>query len=65
MEEKNEHLDDSVRYFADRMDHWLLGVSRGRWFDPPAADFRSDLAHTAFCHGQKRRLTANLLQSRP
>lgn len=55
-ETKNEHLDNFVRDFADRMDHWFLGLPCGRRADSPAARVRGNLPDLALCHGKKRSL---------
>jgi len=55
-EKENEHLDNFVRDFADRMDNRVLGFPRGRRTDSPAARLRGDFPHFAFRNGKKRRL---------
>ena len=55
---ENEYLDNFVRNSADRLDYRLLGVSRRRRANPPAAGIRGDFPDLAFCDGKIRRLIA-------
>jgi hypothetical protein len=55
--EENEHLDNFVRDFTDRMDYRFLGFPRGRRTDSPAARIRGDFFDLALRDGKKRRVT--------
>jgi hypothetical protein len=59
--EENEHLDNFVRNFADRMDHRIFGFPRGRRTDSPAARIRGDFPHSALCNGKAGRLIRSRL----
>ena len=56
--EADEHLDDSICDFADRMDHWFHVFPRCRRLDSPAADIRNHLVNSAFCDRTKNRVAA-------
>src|SRR5580698_7470380 len=62
-EDENEHMDDFVRYSADRVDYRLQRVSRCRRTDPPVAGVRRNLFDLALCVGAERGLTTLSTQS--
>ena|ERR1700722_9999587 len=55
-EETHEHLDNSIRSFADRLAGRFHGVPRSRWSNSPSAGFRCDFADFALCAGPARRV---------
>lgn len=56
--EANEHLDDSIRDFADRLDHRFHGFPRCRRLDSPAADIRDHIVNSALRDRTKNRIAA-------
>jgi hypothetical protein len=55
---KNEHLDNIVRSFADRMAGRFHGVSCRRRTDTSAVGVRGDLVDSALCDGKSHCLSA-------
>ena len=55
-EETHEHLDNSIRSFADRLAGGLHSVPRSGWSNSPSAGFRCDFADFALCVGSTRRV---------
>ena len=55
-EETHEHLDSSIRSFADRLAGRLHGVPRSGWSNSPSAGFCRDFADFALCAGHARRV---------
>jgi len=56
--ESNEHLDDTICCFADRLDRRVYGVPRGGRANSLIARIRRDLVDPSLCDGETNRLSA-------